>query len=313
MSIPKAKDITFNDIKFSKPKIDERSRKTIFLNTNSGNGIILMTPKMVAPGGIKEWKEAFDPKNPNATMKPSSFEMELSFNLDVPEIKEFHDKMKEYDDFLLKNIHANSSEWLGKDLSMATIKEGKYHHTVRPSLDKQGKQTAYPDRFKTRLTRMRDSDNNVTSKFTSDARNNIELMVRDHKGNVLQLTSENYEKVVPKGSSIIAVVALSHISIGAEVSSIWKLKQFLVYQNKKVLDEFVIEFEKDSDEENEPQKEALQEDLKEDLEEEESLEEPLEEEVLEETPLEEEELVDKVETLKIEEKTVKKTRKKNVV
>jgi len=97
MSIIKAVNLDLNKVSFSDVKTDNHGRKMVYVNYNGGK-IMVQTPKMYVPNGIKRWrkKDAVDNKD-------DSFEMEMSFggedkeDKNSVEIREFHTKLEEFD------------------------------------------------------------------------------------------------------------------------------------------------------------------------------------------------------------------------
>lgn len=71
--VVKANGLDLSKVTFSDVKIDNHGRKMVYINLNGGK-ILVQTPKMYAPNGIKRWRKQDATNN-----KDDKFEMELSF------------------------------------------------------------------------------------------------------------------------------------------------------------------------------------------------------------------------------------------
>jgi hypothetical protein len=159
MSIIKAINLDLNKVSFSDVKTDNHGRKMVYVNYNGGK-IMVQTPKMYVPNGIKRWRKKDATDN-----KDDSFEMELSFggedkeDKNSVEILEFHKKLEAFDILVKNNIMSRSKEWLGKPkVSMETIEDAYYSPSVKIPTDKDGNILEYPSRVRAKLDRERDSD-----------------------------------------------------------------------------------------------------------------------------------------------------------
>jgi hypothetical protein len=251
MSIIKAVNLDLNKVSFSDVKTDNHGRKMVYVNYNGGK-IMVQTPKMYVPNGIKRWrkKDAVDNKD-------DSFEMELSFggedkeDKNSLEIKEFHNRLEKFDSLVKNAIMSKSKEWLGKPkVSMETIEDAYYAPSVRIPTDKDGNVLDYPSRVRAKLDRERDGDSdNFTGRFLSNKRFKTPVLMFDESKNMIDMNESNFEMVVPKGSQVICVLELVYLSITTKVSAKWKLVQAKVYKNQQsitgyaMLDEEVEETE----------------------------------------------------------------------
>ena len=227
MSITKATQLDLSKISFSDVKLDNHGRKMVYVNYNGGK-IMIQTPKMYIPNGIKRWrkKDAVDNKD-------DSFEMEMSFGGESSDVQTFHNKMNEFDTLVKKNIMSHSKEWLGKTkISMDSIEEAFYAPTVRVATDKDGNVLDYPSRIKAKLDREMEGDN-FTGRFLSNKRFKTPVLMFDDSKNQLDLNESNFESVVPKGSQVVAVLELVYLSITTKVSAKWKLVQGKVSKNQQ--------------------------------------------------------------------------------
>jgi len=235
MSIIKAVNLDLNKVSFSDVKIDNHGRKMVYVNYNGGK-IMVQTPKMYVPNGIKRWrkKDAVDNKD-------DSFELELSFggedkeDKNSVEIKEFHNKLEGFDSLVKNAILSKSKEWLGKPkVSMETIEDAYYAPSVKIPTDKDGNVLDYPSRVRAKIDRERDGDSdNFTGRFLSNKRFKTPVLMFDESKNQIDMNESNFDMVVPKGSQVICVLELVYLSITTKVSAKWKLVQAKVYRNQQ--------------------------------------------------------------------------------
>jgi hypothetical protein len=290
MSIIKAVNLDLNKVSFSDVKTDNHGRKMVYVNYNGGK-IMVQTPKMYVPNGIKRWrkKDAVDNKD-------DSFEMELSFggedkeDKNSLEIREFHNKLQQFDELVKNNIMSHSKEWLGKPkVSMETIEDAYYSSSVRIPTDKDGNVLDYPSRVRAKLDRERDGDSdNFTGRFLSNKRFRTPVLMFDDSKNQIDLNESNFESVVPKGSQIVCVLELVYLSITTKVSAKWKLVQGKVSRNQQSItgyamiedDEEAIPEDLDTDEVVKATSNmSLEVQVEENVEEDEEVEEEVEEEI----------------------------------
>ena len=266
MTIPrftKAQNLNVSSLKFSSVKIGDNQSKKVFVNSDTTK-IILQTPKMYVPNGIKRWRKENAIDN-----KDDAFELELSFGGDSEDIQKFHENMKHYDELVKKEVQANSLEWIGKPkVSMETIEDAFYTPVVKIAVDKNKQPLDYPDRIKLKIDRQRDSRGNFTGEFVSSKANDTPVSVYDTNKNQLTFNEDNYDRVISKGCYVICLIELVYISITAKVSTKWKLVQVKLFKENNKIEGYAID---DEDEDNDIEKE-LQEKM-ENLEFEEALEE----------------------------------------
>jgi hypothetical protein len=300
MSIIKATNLDLNKVSFSDVKTDNHGRKMVYVNYNGGK-ILVQTPKMYVPNGIKRWRKKDATDN-----KDDSFEMELSFggedkeDKNSTEIREFHNKLGQFDEMVKKTIMAKSKEWLGKPkVSMETIEDAYYSPSVKIPTDKDGVVLDYPSRVRAKLDRERESDSdNFTGRFLSNKRFKTPVLMFNESKEQIEMNENNFDGVVPKGSQVICVLELVYLSITTKVSAKWKLVQAKVYKNQQSITGYAMiddeSQQEDLDTENdivEATKAISLDESKEELEEKEVVEEE-EEEVVEEEEEEEEEVVE---------------------
>ena len=236
MPVIKATNLDLSKITFSDVKTDNHGRKMVFVNYDGGK-IMVQTPKMYVPNGIKRWrkKDAVDNKD-------DSFEMELSFAGEDKnsEIHEFHSKMEQFDELVKKQIMLRSKEMLGKPkISMELIENAFYSPTVRVAMDKEGNVLDYPSRVRAKLDRERKGDD-FTGRFLSYKKPATPILMFDESKNLLEMNEDNFETVLPKGSHVVAVLELVYLTVTTKVSAKWKLVQAKVARNQQTITGYAI-------------------------------------------------------------------------
>jgi hypothetical protein len=244
MSVIKGTQIDLSKITFSDVRIDNHGRKMIFVNYNGGK-LVVQTPKMYAPNGVKRWrkKEATDNKD-------DSFEVELSFGNDTvyESVKQFHQKMNELDSLIKDQIVSHSKEWLGKQkVSMELVENAFYSPIVKIPMDKEGNVLDYPSRIRVKIDREKVGDE-FTGRFLAYKKPPVQLMLFDESKNQLTMTEDNFEIIVPKGSQVTGVLELVYLTITTKISAKWKLIQGKVSSNTKNITSYAMI---DSDSEDE--------------------------------------------------------------
>lgn len=288
MPVIKATNLDLSKITFSDVKTDNHGRKMVFVNYDGGK-VMVQTPKMYVPNGIKRWrkKDAVDNKD-------DSFEMELSFagEDNNTEIHEFHSKMEQFDELVKKQIMMRSKEMLGKPkISMELIENAFYSPTVRVAMDKEGNVLDYPSRVRAKLDRERKGDD-FTGRFLSYKKPATPILMFDDSKNLLEMNEDNFETVVPKGSHVVAVLELVYLTITTKVSAKWKLVQAKVSRNQQTITGYAIIDDEVSAEQNlesEPLKESLN--VQEDVQEDEVVEDKEQEDDVQEDDFEDEPVV----------------------
>jgi len=283
MPVIKATNLDLSKITFSDVKTDNHGRKMVFVNYDGGK-IMVQTPKMYVPNGLKRWRKKDATDN-----KDDSFEIELSFSGEDKnaDIREFHNKMEQFDELVKKQIMAHSKEWLGKPkVSMELIENAFYSPSVRVPMDKEGNVLDYPSRVRAKLDRERKGDD-FTGRFLSYKKPPTPVLMFDESKTLLEMNEDNFESVVPKGSQVVAVLELVYLTITTKVSAKWKLVQAKVARNQQTITGYAMIDDEESqiqeDLESEPVKEASEHQEEEEVQEEEVEEE--EEDELEEEPV----------------------------
>jgi hypothetical protein len=277
MSVVKSSNLDLSKITFSDVKTDNHGRKMVYVNYQGGK-ILVQTPKMYVPNGIKRWrkKDAVDNKD-------DSFELELSFggedkeDKNSMEIRDFHTKLEQFDELVKNKIMSHSKEWLGKTkISMESIEEAFYSPTVRLATDKDGNVLDYPSRVRAKLDREREGEtDSFTGRFLSNKRYKTPVLMFDHNKELMEMNESNFDTVVPKGSQVVAVLELVYLSISTKVSAKWKLVQAKVFRNQKTItgyamlddsDTEVVEEKEDLDTAETTEEVEVEEEVEEDVE-----------------------------------------------
>ncbi len=241
-TIVKAGNLSLKNIVFSDVKVDQHGRKMIFVNQNSQK-ILIQTPKMSVPNGIKKWRKPDAVNN-----KDDKFEVELSFagenvnDKNGMELTNMHNKFKEFDDIVKNKIIEKSKEWLGMPkLDMTTVESVMYTPMVKISKDKDGNVLPYPSRVKAKIDREMDTHGNPTGKFMSNKKYKTEVQIYDENKERLIFNENNAEDIISKGSQVICILELVYLSIvKTTISAKWKLIQAKVYKNKDSITSYAL-------------------------------------------------------------------------
>lgn len=236
MSITKSQNIDLSAFTFSEPKVDQNTKaKRIFVNSKGGK-IVIQTPKMYVPNGVTRWRkpDAIDNKD-------DSFELELSFGGESPDVQKFHEIMNDYDKIVKDNIQKNSLSWIGKQkASMETIEDAFYIPTVKLAVDKNKERVDYPDRMKVKIDRQRSGDD-FTGEFVSNKKFNTKILAFDENKESLKFNEDTYDKIIPKGCHIVCILELVFIFCSKQVSTKWKLVQFKVFRGNASINTYAID------------------------------------------------------------------------
>ena len=264
-----ANSFDLSKVKFSKVRPLNKG-KMVFVNYNNGK-VILKTPKMYIPFGMKCWDD-----EGKAKMEELKYELSLSFNgYDTnPKIKEFFDKVKEYDEFIKNAIVKNSKEWLGFEVKSKKDVETRecYNESIKQCKKNGVVSTEYAPTMRLKVDREK-TEEGFTGNFIASNSTQSPLIFVDSNLKELTCNEKNYASVVPNGCHMSAVIELSYVSlVNKTVSTKWKLVQAKVFKKQTGLSGLCFTAGEDSDceEEEENNENELQEDL-------DSIEEPKEE------------------------------------
>lgn len=270
-NIIKSTEFNVADVSFIM-NVDKTTKRKIFFVNHNKKPIYIKTPKMYFPSGLKHWK---------SDAYPESFELEMSFGEDKADsannakIQDFYEKMKQLDSLIKQQILDNSMDWIGKKkTSMEMIEESYYPKPiVKVPQDKEGNVLEYAPKMRLKVERERNGDT-FTGKFSSSNRDKTQVLIFDEDGNDIELTEENCESVISKGTKGTVLAQLVNINVvGDKVYPKWKLVQGKISKNTSgridrnmMDDDEEPEVLEDLDSET-PEKhvEQLEEDLEEDL------------------------------------------------
>lgn len=241
MVVVKANSLDLSNVTFSDTKTDVHGRKMVFINQNNGS-IMVQTPKMYAPNGIKRWRKQGE---------EDKFEIELAFNgengtdKNSKEVREFHQKWQEFDELIKRKVIENCKDWVGiPNLTKETLEAVMYTPMVRVPKDKDGNVLDYPSRVRAKIDR-----EGETGRFLSNKKYKTEVLLFDENKERIPLNEDNAEDAIPKGSHVICILELVYLSLSkTTISSKWKLVQAKVFRPKNSITEYAL-----LDEDNEEQ------------------------------------------------------------
>jgi hypothetical protein len=303
LNIIKSTEFNVADVSFIM-NVDKTTKRKIFFVNHNKKPIYFKTPKMYFPSGLKHWK---------SDAYPESFELEVSFGEDKSDpvnnakIQDFYEKMNALDSLIKQQILDNPMEWIGKKkTSMEMIEESYYPKPiVKVPRDKEGNVLEYAPKMRLKVEREKNGDT-FTGKFSSSNRDKTQVLMFDENGTDLELTEDNCESVVPKGTKGTLLVQIVNINVvGDKVYPKLKLVQGKISKNTSGrIDRNVMDDDED---------EEVLEDLDSETPEKhiEQLEEDLEDLEVEELEVEEQEVVDDLE--EVQATPVKKPRAKRGV
>ena len=208
-----AKDFDVSKISYGEVKTNPKTKgKSIYINYGVplGKSIILQTPEMRCPFGIKKW--------PGENGAPDKYDINLSFDgrSDEGPVKTFFDVLTSLDDKLVDDTTLNAKKWFGKPMPNREVVEALYSKTVRFSKDKETQEisTKYEPTFKATLP-VKDGKFDVTV-WDHQTREELDM---------LELT----ESGSSRGAYIKLLVSLTGVWIvGTKFGLTWKVKQMIV-------------------------------------------------------------------------------------
>lgn len=240
-NIVKADTFDLSKVTFSDVKIDQHGRKMVYINGNSNGKILVQTPKMYAPNGLKRWrkKEAIDNKEDKWELELSFYGEDNDTDKNSRSIKDFHSKWEQFDELIKRTCMEKSKEWLGKSKVSMDVVEDRYIPMVRVPM-KDNERLPYPSRIRCKLDRETDTQGNFTGRFLSNKRFNAEVLLFDEQKNPIELRENNAEQVIPKGSQVVCVMELVSLSIATNISVKWKLIQAKVFKKQNTITEYAM-------------------------------------------------------------------------
>lgn len=250
MGIVKGSAFDLSKVTFSDVKTDVHGRKMVYVNGEGNGKIMVQTPKMYAPNGIKKWRKKDATDN-----KDDKFELELSFygengsDKNSQEIAEFKRTWEEFDELIKDKVIEKSKEWLSMPkLDKATLESVMYTPMVKVPKDKEGNELPYPSRIRIKIDREMDTVGNFTGRFLSNKKFKTEVLVFDENKQTIQINEDTAETVVPKGSQVVCIMELVYLSLSkTTISTKWKLVQAKVFRNKDTINQYAMLDDEDSD------------------------------------------------------------------
>lgn len=259
MGIVKGSAFDLSKVTFSDVKTDVHGRKMVYVNGDSNGKIMVQTPKMYAPNGIKKWRKKDATDN-----KDDKFELELSFygengtDKNSQEISEFKRTWEEFDELIKDKVIEKSKEWLSMPkLDKATLESVMYTPMVKVPKDKEGNELPYPSRIRIKIDREMDTVGNFSGRFLSNKKFKTEVLLFDENKQTIQINEDIAETVVPKGSQVVCIMELVYLSLSkTTISTKWKLVQAKVFRNKDTINQYAMLDDEDSDLDTEEQAET---------------------------------------------------------
>ena len=135
MSLVKGKNIDTSVVSFAVPRTLDNGAKLVYVNYNGGR-FSVQTPWMSMPWKMGKYEEEKYPK----------YSLDLSFKgMDEnPELKGFHDKLKDLEQRIIDGGFENKVSWLRLDPKKTTrdVVDSKFNPIIKESKDKE---TGEPD------------------------------------------------------------------------------------------------------------------------------------------------------------------------
>lgn len=199
LQITLASDFQSSAINFSSLRKNKMGGKAVYLSKNGKDKIFLQLPYMRSPFGLSSYTDE--------SSKRTSYSLDLSLDENVGEVENLFNSI---DELILKTVHENSVEWLGKQYNIDVMREALYKPLVRPG------KGDYPGTIKLKvMTDMRTGD------FIPEA--------YDSTRNLVPLDS------IEKGQRVMVIIDLSQLwfidnKFGVSV----RLQQCLLAPSKKL-------------------------------------------------------------------------------
>ena len=229
MAVMLAKDFDVTNVKLSNIRSLDNGGKMIFLNNGDGIApVYLQTPELDIP---------FDPSYFEDNGKTNSGKYAIKVSLKGMEsnksLKEFHDKMCEFDEYLKNKAYENRVLWFkNAKMSMETI-DSLYTPQVKVSTDPETGEPngKYPPQVSFKVIK---KDNKIQCK------------IYDNKKNIFDVNGETDDSVdisniLMKGSQIKAVLKCNGIWLAnGKFGCTWRAEQIRVKVPEGGLQDFAI-------------------------------------------------------------------------
>ena len=139
----KAKALNATSVQVGEMKVvnEETGFKRAYLNNAHGGMLLVQTPWLKSPGGIREPPEEY--AQPGKTKYSLSFVLD-GFRGETPETAAFFNELEALDDHLIEACVANSQAWFGKKkLSQEVLKEAMFQPTVPVKVKDDGQENVW--------------------------------------------------------------------------------------------------------------------------------------------------------------------------
>lgn len=215
-------------ITFEQVKKNSLGGNVVYIKYDTNPKIVLQTPAVSAPFGIS----TFTDEKTGAV----KYSLDISFRgmESDSKIQEFHDKMHEIDEMLIKEGVSHSKEWFGKKMSKEVIQEF-YRPLIKPSKDPE----KYAPTMKFKIQTARDGS--------------VAVDAYDHQKQKVNIT----ESVVP-GVKIQGLLEANSVwFVGKNMYGIsWRLVQAKIHKSDKISGFSFLE-ESDNEEEDKFEEDEL--------------------------------------------------------
>lgn len=207
-NIIQCKDLDLDKLTYSAPKLQDSGAKSIYISYD-GAPLIVQTPRMACPFGIKKWSN--DPKNAD---KVDKVNLELSFKgaAEKVAIGRALEVFQKLDAKLLDDALVNSMAWFKRKYTSTDVVEALYTPLVRYSKDKEtGVRTdKYPPTMRVNMP-------HVNGQVTCDVYNAAQQPIPD------------ICVVETKGAQVRAIIQCTGVWVaGGKFGCSWKVVQVCV-------------------------------------------------------------------------------------
>ena len=214
------KNFDTNELTFDVVKRNAMGGNVVYFKYENHPKLIMQTPVVAAPFGLSTYTD-----DKTGAVK---YSLDISFRgmEEDPKVQLFHDKMSEFDNFLMNAAVSNSKEWFGKKQSKEVV-ENFYRPLVKPSKDP----SKYAPTMKFKIMTKRDGTIDVD---TYDSNRN----------------KVNLQDVLAPGAKLQAIIEAGSVwFVNKTMFGIsWKLVQVKVLPSDKITS---FSFQEDSDNEEE--------------------------------------------------------------
>lgn len=223
------KDLDVTKVTFSPVKTYQNGKGQFVGLYYDGKPLRLQVPKMSLPFGV----------SPPYNNEGTTYHVDFSFGGDNPKVGMLLEKLREFDQLMVKTAVERSQEWFKKQKSQAVVEE-LYKSVVKESDKKDKNGNPYPAKLHVKLPRVEDD------KFQG-------LTVYDQNQKALNVDTQNVMVEVPKMSQAKAIVQLSRVwfMAGGSFGLTANLVQMQVFKNSSRITSFAMQQDSDDEAESE--------------------------------------------------------------